>query len=131
MSTAWRWTGALAAILLGVALAIGVSAALLLSTLPFDHATLVIDGERVSLPPLSGWQAGLALTVALLAVFLVALVAIVIAIAAAAFGVTAAALVVVASLLLVASPLLLVGWIGWLIARRPAKPTRAGGIVAA
>jgi len=87
----------------------------------------VIDGERVSLPPLSGWQAALALTVALLAALLVALIAIVIGIAAAALGIGAAAIIVVVTLLFVASPLLLVGWIVWLIARRPAKPARGGG----
>ena len=131
MSTGRRWTGVLATIVLVVAIAIGVSFAVLLSILPLDRATLVIDGERVSLPPLGGWQAGLALTMALLAVLLAALIAIVIAVAATAFGIAAAAIVVVVGLLFVASPLLLVGWIVWLIARRPAKPARAGGIVPA
>ena len=129
--SARRWIGVPATILLGVAIAIGVSFAVLLSVLPFEQVRLVIDGEQVSLPPLGDWQAALALTIALLAVVVVAVVAIAIAIVAVVFGVVAAALVVAASLLLVASPVLLVGWIVWLAVRRPKKPARAGGMVPA
>jgi len=126
MSTAWRWIGigALAAIV--VATVIGISAAVVLSSIPLDRATLVIDGERVVLPPLSGWQAALALTIVLLAVLLATLIAIAIAIGATVFGVAAAAIIVVLTLLFVASPLLLIGWIVWLLTRRPSRPAPAG-----
>ena len=50
MSSGWRWISALAAIVLLVAIAIGVAVAAAWSSLPLDQATLVIDGETVALP---------------------------------------------------------------------------------
>lgn len=122
MSTGWRWAGVLAAIALLVAIAIGTAVAVVLSALPFEQATLMIDGERIDLPAASGWQAVLVLTMVMLAVLLAALIAIAIAIAAAAFGVAVAAIVVIVTLLFCASPLFLIGWLIWLLARRPSKP---------
>lgn len=131
MSRSWRWAGVLSTIALVVAIAIGVSVAVVLSALPLDQATLMIDGERVHLPAATGWQAVVVLTVVLLAVMLVALVAIAIAIAAAAFGIAVAAIVAVVTLLFVASPLLLIGWLIWLLARRPSKRAPAGVVAPA
>jgi hypothetical protein len=128
MSTAWRWIGAATAIVVAVAIAIGISAASVLSSLVLDRVTLVIDGEQIVLPSLSGWQAALAATTALLAVLLATLVAIAIAFGATVFGVAAASIAVLLTLLLVASPLLLIGWIVrmlWLLARRASRPKPA------
>ena len=119
MNTGWRWTWAVTAIVLVVAIAIGVSVVAVSYALPLDQTTLVIDGERVNLPAVSGWQATLALTLALLAVLLASLIAIAIGIAAAALGVAVAAIVVTLTMLLLASPVLLIGWLIWLLARRP------------
>ena len=131
MSTAWRWVGVLSTIVLVVAIAIGVSIAVVVSALPLDQATLVIDGERVELPAANGWQAVLALTLALLAVVLAALIAIAIAIAAAAFGVVVAAVVAIVTLLFAASPVLFIAWLIWLLVRRPSKPAPAGVVASA
>lgn len=125
-SKGWRWAGVLTTIALVVAIAIGVSIAVVLSALPLDQATVLIDGERIELPAASGWQAVLVLTMVMLAVLLVGLIAVAIAIAATACGVAVAAIVVIVTLLFCASPLLLIGWLIWLLARRPSKPAPNG-----
>jgi len=119
-SRALNWITALATIVLLVALAIGVALAAAWSSLPLDRATVVVDGETVVLPSLGGWQAALALLLAVLAVLAVAIVAVgavAIAVATALFGIAIGVLVVGVTLLLVASPALLVGWLIWRLAR--------------
>jgi len=121
-----RWITSLATILLLVAIAIGAAIVVAWSSLPLDHATLVVDGETVALPSLSGWQAAMALLLAVFAVLVAASVvvgAVAIAVATALFGIAIAMLGIVATLLLVASPLLIVGWLIWRLARGPS----AGG----
>jgi hypothetical protein len=125
MSKAFRWISALAAIVLLLALVIGCAIAAAWSALPLDQATIVIDDETLSLPSLGGWQAALALTLAVLAVLVAGIVAaggVAIAIAAAVLGIAVAAITVVVSLLLVASPVLIVGWLVWRLARGPSMP---------
>ena len=122
-STAMRWVTALAAIVLLVALAIGAALASAWSSLPLDRATLVIDGETIALPSLSGGQAAFALVVVVFAVLLTAIVvvaAVVVALGTALFGIALAALVCVVTVLFVASPVLLLGWLIWRLSRRPA-----------
>jgi hypothetical protein len=122
MSTAFRWISALAAIVLLFALLIGCAIAAAWSALPLDQATIVIDGETVSLPSLEGWQAALVLTLAVLAVLVAGIVAaggVAIAIAAAVLGIAVAAITVIVSMLLVASPVLIVGWLVWRLTRGP------------
>ncbi len=95
-SRAMRWITALATIVLLVALAIGVAIVAAWSSLPLDRATLVVDGETVALPSLSGWQAALALMLAVLAVLVAAIVvvgAVAIAVATALFGIAIVVLV--------------------------------------
>ena len=125
-SRALRWITSLATIVLLVAIAIGAAIVVAWSSLPLDHATLVVDGETVALPSLSGWQAAMALLLAVFAVLVAASVvvgAVAIAVATALFGIAIAMLGIVATLLLVASPLLIVGWLIWRLARGPS----AGG----
>jgi len=120
--TGWRWIPLLAATLLLFLIAIGVAVAVAWTMLPLDRATLVVDGETVALPGLSGWQAGLGLTMALFAVVLASVVAIAIAIGVALLGIGAAAIVVALTMVLAASPLLLAGWLIWRMTRPTAKP---------
>jgi hypothetical protein len=125
-SRAMRWITCLATIVLLVAIAIGAAIVVAWSSLPLDHATLVVDGETVALPSLSGWQAAMALLLAVFAVLVAASVvvgAVAIAVATALFGIAIAMLGIVATLLLVASPVLVVGWLIWRLARSPS----AGG----
>jgi len=117
-----RWISATATIVVLVALAIGGAIVAVWSSLPLDHATLIVDGETVTLPSLSGWQAALALMLAALAVLVAASVAVgavAIAVATALFGIAIVVLAVVVTLLLVASPVLLAGWLIWRLARSP------------
>jgi hypothetical protein len=120
---AMRWLTALAGIVLLVALAIGAALAFAWSSLPPEGATLVIEGERISLPSLSGGQMAAVLALVVFIVLLTAAVVVgtvAIALAAALFGVAVAALVAVETLLLVASPVLLLGWLIWRLSRSPA-----------
>ena len=73
-SRAMRWITSLATIVLLVAIAIGAAIVVAWSSLPLDHATLVVDGETVALPSLSGWQAAMALLLAVFAVLVAAIV---------------------------------------------------------
>ena len=125
-SRTMRWITAMAAIVLLVALALGVAIAAAWSSLPLDRATVIIDGETLVLPNLRCWQAALALLLAVLAVLVVAIVtvgAIAIAVATVLFGIAIVVLAVAVTLLLVASPVLLVGWLIW----RLARSSSAGG----
>ena len=122
-STTMRWLSALAAIVLLVALAIGAALAAAWSALPPDGATLVIDGETIALPSLSGGQMATALALVVFAVLVTAAVVVgaaAIALASVLFGLAVAALVAVLTVLLVASPVLLLGWLIWRLSRGPA-----------
>ena len=121
--TAMRWFTAMAAAVLLVALAIGAALAFAWSSLPLDRATLVVDGETIALPSLSGGQAAFALVAVVVAVLLTAIVvvgAVGVALATALFGVALAALAVVVTVLLVAWPVLLLGWLIWRLSRSDA-----------
>ena len=125
-SRAMRWITCLATIVLLVAIAIGAAIVVAWSSLPIDQATLVVNGETVTLPSLSGWQAAMALLLAVFAVLVAAIVvvgAVAIAVATALFGIAIVVLGIVATLLLVASPVLVVGWLICRLARSPS----AGG----
>ena len=120
---AMRWITVLATIVLGVAIAIGVALVFAWQSLPLDRATIVIDGETVALPSLSGGQAALALALAAFAVLVAAIVVVgglAIALATALFGIGIVVLVVVVTVLLVASPVLVLGWLIWRLSRSPA-----------
>ncbi|MEO5882105.1 MAG: hypothetical protein ABIQ06_06780 [Caldimonas sp.] len=126
-SRVMRWIVALSAIVLGVAIAIGVAIVAAWSSLPIERAALVLDGESVRLPSLTGWHAALALVLAVFAVLVAAVVtvgAVALALAAALCGILIATLVIVVTLLLVLSPVLLIGWLLWRLAR---SPSAAGG----
>ena len=119
---AMRWVTALATVVLGVAIAIGVALVLAWHSLPLDRATIVINGETVALPSLSGGQAALAIALAAFAVLIAAIVVVggvAIALASALFGIAIAGLVAVLTVLLVASPVLVLGWVVWRIVRSP------------
>ena len=121
-SRAMRWTTALATIILLVAIAIGAALVVAWSAFPLDGATLTVNGETVVLPSLSGWQAAMALMLAVLGVLGLAAVivgAVAIGVAATLFGLAVGALAVVVSLLLFASPVLVIGWLIWRLARTP------------
>jgi hypothetical protein len=120
----WRWINTLATIVLLIAIAIGMALVAAWSSLPLDRATLVVNGETVALPSLSGWPAALALLLAVLAVLVVAIAAVGVvafAVAIALFGIAIGVLVVGVTLLLVASPVLLVGWLIWRLAHGPSS----------
>ena len=122
MSKGFRWLSAVAAIVLLFAIAIGCAIAAAWSALPLDQATIIIDGETVSVPSLGGWHAALVLAMVGLAVLVAGIVAaggIAIAIVAAVLGIAVAAIAVIVSMLLVASPVLIVGWLVWRLARGP------------
>jgi hypothetical protein len=129
MSRGSRWLSTLAAIVLLVAIAIGAAVATVWSALPLDHATLVIDGETVALPTLTGWPAALALALAVLGVLLAAVLAVggvAIAVVVAVLGIAFAAGAVIVAVLLVTWPLLLLGWLIWRASRAPSSSgTRA------
>jgi hypothetical protein len=128
--TAMRWLTALAASVLLVALAIGAALAVAWSSLPAGGATIVIDGETIALPTLSGGQMAAAIglvVVAVLATAAVVVGAVAIALATALFGLAIGALVTVVTVLLAASPVLLIGWLLWRLSRSaPAPVTRPG-----
>ena len=123
--TAMRWLTALTASVLLVALVIGAALAFAWSSLAADGATIVIDGETIALPSLSGGQMAAALGIVVLAVLAAAAVivgAIAIALATALFGLAIGALVTVVTVLLAASPVLLLGWLIWRLSRSPSAP---------
>jgi len=102
-----RWISATATIVLLVALAIGGAIVAVWSSLPLDHATLIVDGETVTLPSLSGWQAALALMLAALALLVAAIVAVgavAIAVATALFGIAIVVLAVAARIVVALRP---------------------------
>ncbi len=126
--TAMRWLTALAASVLLVALVIGAALAFAWSSLPADGATIVIDGETIALPTLSGGQMAAALALVVVAVLATAAVvvgAVAIALATALFGLAIGALVTVVTVLLAASPVLLLGWLLWRLSRSPAATATA------
>ena len=116
----WRWFAIVAAVVLGVAILIGVGLAVAWQDLPPAHIT--IDGESISLPALQGWQAALALVLAVVAIVLTAVLVVGLVAISLVATVLCVALVVLAlavSLLLVFSPLLLLGWLLWRLSRSP------------
>ena len=121
--TAMRWLAALAALVLLVALAIGAALAAAWSALPPDGATLVIDGETIALPSLSGGQRAAALALVVFAVLVTAAIVVgvvAIVLASVLFGLAISALVSVLTVLLAASPVLLLGWLIWRLSKGPA-----------
>jgi hypothetical protein len=111
----------------GAALVAMAIAAMLVWGVPYEHVTVVLDGERIDIPPLTAghWLVASAVVLFLLAVLLV-IVPLALAIGLAVpLGLFALALAAAAALTAVAlSPLLLLGWIVWRLARRPrASPT--------
>ena len=122
-TTAMRWLAALAALVLLVALAIGAALAAAWSALPPDGATLVIDGETIALPSLSGGQRAAALALVVFAVLVTAAIVVgvvAIVLASVLFGLAVSALVSVLTVLLAASPVLLLGWLVWRLSKGPA-----------
>jgi hypothetical protein len=123
-SRTWRWINTLATIVLLIAIAIGMALVAAWSSLPLDRATLIVDGETVALPSLSGWPAALALLLAVLAVLVAAIVAVgvvAIAVATLLFGIAIVVSSVGATVLLIASPVLLLAWLIWRLARSPSQ----------
>ena len=108
-----------------VLVALAIAAALVWG-IPYDHITVVIDGERIELPPLGP---GHFLVASVVVLFVLAVLAVVLPLAiavglAAPLGVLALALIAFAVLAAVAlSPVLLLGWLMWGIARRPGSGT--------
>jgi hypothetical protein len=101
-------------------------AAALVWGLPLDHVSVVIDGERIEVPPLGP---GHWLVASIVMLLVLAVLAVVVPLAIA-FGLVAPlvllALALVAAAVLAAaalSPLLLFGWLVWRIARRPGNGT--------
>ena len=134
MSKGFRWLSAVAAIVLLFAIAIGCAIAAAWSALPLDQATIIIDGETVSVPSMVGWHAALVLTMVVLAVLMAGILAaggVAIAIAATVLGLAVAAIAVIVSMLLAASPVLVVGWLIWRLARGPLQPARANVVASA
>jgi hypothetical protein len=106
-----------------VALAIGAA---LVWGVPLDHVSVVIDGERIEVPPLGP---GHWLVASIVMLLVLAVLAVVVPLAIA-FGLVAPlallALALIAAAVLAAatlSPLLLFGWLVWRIARRPRAGT--------
>ena len=112
--------------LAGAVLAALAIAAVLVWGIPYEHITVVIDGERIELPPL-GPGHWLVASVVVLLVLAVLAVVVPLAIAfglAAPLGLLALALIAFAVLAAVAlSPVLLLGWLMWRIGRRPGTGT--------
>lgn len=134
MSRGLRWISVLAAIALVFAIAVAGTIAAAWAALPIDQATIVIDGETVSVPSLGGWHAVLVLTMVVLAVLVACIVAaggVAIAIVAAVLGVGVGALALVATLLLLFSPLILIGWLIWRLTRGPSRPAATDLVVRA
>ena len=108
-----------------VLVALAIAAALVWG-IPYDHITVVIDGERIELPPLGP---GHFLVASVVVLFVLAVLAVVLPLAiavglAAPLGLLALALIAFAVLAAVAlSPVLLLGWLMWRIARRPGSGT--------
>ena len=124
----WGWLPIAAAIVLVVAVLMGVGLALAWSHLP--AANISIDGEPVSLPALAGWQAVLAFLLGVVAVVLAAVLVVgvlAISIVAALLCVVLVLVWVAVGLLLVFSPVLLLGWLLWRLSRRPPAPVAALG----
>ena len=108
-----------------VLVALTIAAALVWG-LPLDHVSIVIDGERIEVPPLGPGHWLVASVVMLL---VLAVLAVIVPLAIA-FGLVAPlallALALIAAAVLAAaalSPLLLFGWLVWRIARRPGTGT--------
>ena len=108
-----------------VLVALAIAAALVWG-IPYDHITVVIDGERIELPPLGP---GHFLVASVVVLFVLAVLAVVLPLAiavglAAPLGLLALALIAFAVLTALAlSPVLLLGWLMWRIARRPGSST--------
>jgi len=108
-----------------VLVALAIAAALVWG-IPYDHITVVIDGERIELPPLGP---GHFLVASVVVLFVLAVLAVVLPLAiavglAAPLGLLALALIAFAVLAAVAlSPVLLLGWLMWRIGRRPGTGT--------
>ena len=108
-----------------VLVALAIAAALVWG-IPYEHITVVIDGERIELPPLGPghWLVASAIVLLVLAVLAVVVPLAIAFGLAAPLGLLALALVAAAVLAAVAlSPLLLLGWLMWRIARRPGTAT--------
>ena len=115
--------------LAGAVLAALAIAAALVWGIPYEHITVVIDGERIELPPLGPGHWLVASVVVLLVLAVLAVLAVVVPLAiafglAAPLGLLALALIAFAVLAAVAlSPVLLLGWLMWRIGRRPGTGT--------
>ncbi len=122
-------------------LLVAIAAAILVWQLPSLEGTISVGDSSVTLHGFDdpeGDNAGLAMALVgiavvggVLAAVIAAVVAVVVGLGAAVLGTAVALVAVAASLVLVASPLLLVGWLVWLVLRRPpARPTDPAAIAA-
>jgi hypothetical protein len=108
-----------------VLVALTIAAALVWG-IPLDHVSIVIDGERIEVPPLGP---GHWLVASIVMLLVLAVLAVIVPVAIA-LGLVAPlallALALIAAVVLAAaalSPLLLFGWLVWRIARRPGNGT--------
>jgi hypothetical protein len=123
MNRAGRWT--LSLLLAGAAgLSLLIGAALVWGV-PYDQVSLVIDGERIEVPPLTAGHWLVASVVVLIVLLvLMLLVPLVVAFALAAPVTLFAGALALGALgtVLAVSPLLLLGWLGWWLWKRSRTP---------
>jgi hypothetical protein len=126
MNRAARWT--LSILLAGAAgLSLLIGAALVWGV-PYDQVSLVIDGERIEVPPLTAGHWLVASVVVLIVLLvLMLLVPLVVAFALAAPVTLFAGALALGALgtVLAVSPVLLLGWLGWWLWKRSRTPSPA------